>query len=125
VQALYLSRPIYLTMPSDPTGDGDGDGMSDDAEEIAGTDPNDGGSVLRIDEINVSGGSVSVQWMAVPGRDYQVEESSNLQSWQPVSGQGPVRIEPPSSPGAMLSVSFPTPGQGSHYFRLKVTFSNP
>jgi arylsulfatase A-like enzyme len=125
VQALYLSRPIYLTIPSDPTGDGDGDGMSDDAEEIAGTDPNDGGSVLRIDEINVSGGSVSLQWMAVPGRDYQVEESTNLQSWQPVPGQGPVRIEPPSSPGAVLSVSFPTPGQGSHYFRLKVTFSNP
>ena len=125
VQALYLSRPVYLTAPADPTGDEDGDGMSDDAEEIAGTDPNDGGSVLRIDEINVSGGSVSLQWMAVPGRDYQVEESTNLQSWQPVPGQGPVRIEPASSPETMLSVSFPTPGQGSHYFRLKVTFSNP
>ncbi|MCW1923545.1 sulfatase-like hydrolase/transferase [Luteolibacter arcticus] len=130
VQALYLSRPIYLTAPVDSTGDDDGDGMSDDAEEISGTDPHDATSVLQIDEFNFSGGTAFLQWMAVPGRDYQVEESTNLQSWQSVPGQGPIRIEPPSSPGGpalpqTLSVYFATSGQGSRYFRLKVTLTNP
>ena len=130
VQALYLSRPVYLTLPADLSNDSDGDGMSDDAEEIAGTDPDDSTSVLRIDEFTFSGGTVYLQWMAVPGRDYQVEESTDLELWQPVSGQGPVRIEPPSSPEEpalppVLSVSFPTSGQGSRFFRLKVTLSTP
>ncbi|MEK7950842.1 sulfatase-like hydrolase/transferase [Luteolibacter soli] len=128
IQALYLSRPIYLTAPTDPSGDSDSDGMSDDAEEISGTDPNNASSVLRIDNFTVSGGIVSLQWAAVSARDYQVEESSDLRSWQSVPEQGPVRIPASSGgsvPDAMLSVSFPTRGVGAHFFRLKVTLGSP
>ncbi|RYD68224.1 MAG: hypothetical protein EOP83_01210, partial [Verrucomicrobiaceae bacterium] len=127
VQALFASRPVYLTVPADPSAnaDDDNDGMSNEAEEIAGTDPGDSSSVLRIDEFNVSGGSVFLQWTAVPERDYQVEESTNLQAWTPVAGQGPVRLEPPASPGPLLSVTFPATPQGPHYYRLKVTRTTP
>jgi arylsulfatase A-like enzyme len=131
VQALYASRPIYLSIPADPVaGDDDGDGMSNEAEAIAGTDPDNASSVLHVGEFSVSGGTVSLKWMAFPGRDYQVEESTNLQSWLPVPGQDPVRIPPPASPGdpvlpTLLSVSFPSPGPSSHYYRLKVTLSSP
>jgi len=126
VQALYASRPVYLTVPVDPNGAGDDDhdGMSNEAEEIAGTDPGDASSILRIDQFTISGGTTFLQWLAVPERDYQVEESTNLQSWAPVSGQGPVRIDP-GNPTPVLSVTFPTPGLGSRYFRLKVTRTTP
>jgi hypothetical protein len=126
VQALYACRPVYLTVPLDPSSsaDDDNDGMSNEAEEIAGTDPGDASSILRIDQFTISGGTTFLQWMAVPERDYQVEESTNLQSWAPLSGQGPVRMDP-GSPAPVLSVTFPSPSLGSRYFRLKVTKTTP
>ena len=129
VQALHLSRPTYLTVPGDPANDDDGDGMSNDAEEIAGTDPNNATSVLKVSQFNVSSGTVSLQWMAIPGRDYQVEDSTDLQFWQSVPGQGTVRIEPPASGGpavpGVLSATFAKPAGISRYFRVKVTLSSP
>jgi arylsulfatase A-like enzyme len=125
VQELYLSQPIFLTVPEDlATSDEDGDGMSNSAEEIAGTDPDDSSSVLRIDQFTIAGGMAHLQWMAVQGRSYQVEESTNLQQWVPVPGQAPVSLPPQSAP-SVLSVNIPASGQGPRYFRVKATLIEP
>jgi len=65
--------------------DTDGDGMSDYAEFIAGTNPTNAASNLRIIRSFVSNGVMTAQWSAVPGRIYQVQTSTNLLDWSPVS----------------------------------------
>ena len=65
--------------------DTDGDGMTDYAEFIAGTDPTNPASNLRILKSFVTNGVMTVQWSAVPGRIYQVQTSTNLMDWAPVS----------------------------------------
>jgi glycosidase len=58
-----------------PAGDSDGDGMSNAAESMAGTDPLDGSSVLRI--LSLSTGNL-LTWSSVSGKTYQVECATNL-----------------------------------------------
>lgn len=55
--------------------DSDGDGMSNGAELIAGTNPLDGNSVLRI--LSLTTGNL-LTWSSVSGLTYQVEFTTNL-----------------------------------------------
>ncbi|MGC3957741.1 MAG: thrombospondin type 3 repeat-containing protein [Verrucomicrobiota bacterium] len=57
-------------------GDSDNDGMSDYNEIIAGTDPYDAASALRITEL--ANGNQLVVWDSVAGRNYQVLATTNL-----------------------------------------------
>ena len=65
--------------------DTDGDGMSDYAEFIAGTDPTDALSNLRFLASAGSNNVITMEWSAIPGRIYQVQASTNLMDWTPVS----------------------------------------
>ncbi len=127
VLALSAASPRYLNVQN-WTQDYDGDGMSDEDEWIAGTDPMNSSSLLRILETVVNGGNVSLSWVGTTGRDYVVEESFDLVEWHPV--YGPVRIEPPVTPGEpivppFLSVNVPKAGPGRQFFRLRVTLTPP
>jgi hypothetical protein len=62
--------------------DPDGDGMSNLQEYLAGTNPNDPKSSLRITAIsgNNVGSTATLTWTSVPSRLYYVEERTNLTS---------------------------------------------
>lgn len=60
--------------------DMDSDGMSDDDENTAGTDPGDSSSVFQV-ESAFSTEPYSIRWFSASGRTYQVEYSTNLSSW--------------------------------------------
>ena len=65
--------------------DTDGDGMTDYAEFIAGTDPTNPASNLRFLNSFITNGVITMQWSAVPGRIYEVQSSTNLVDWNPVT----------------------------------------
>src|ERR1041384_1587504 len=75
--------------PDDSTGDNgadgdpDHDGFSNLAEYLAGTDPNDPNSLLRI--INLQGFGQVVSWQSVPGKNYQVYATPSVtQAMEPI-----------------------------------------
>jgi hypothetical protein len=91
-------------LPEDPAAryalglDSDGDGQSDAAELVAGTDPYDAKSLFALTLAN--GSSVHTQsvtgngsgtvaltltWTSVPGKNYVVEASSDLTNWAMVA----------------------------------------
>lgn len=62
--------------------DYDGDGASNLSEFLAGTNPNDSSSVLKI-SISRSQSSFILTWNSIPGGRYLLEGSSDLKSWNP------------------------------------------
>ena len=64
--------------------DTDKDGFSDTVEEIAGTDPSDPNSFLRLDIERLDKTKVTLRFEAVPGRAYSVQRRTGLdiEDWQ-------------------------------------------
>ena len=66
---------IHGTRPDVP--DTDGDGIADGAEVAAGTDPTDGGSLLRIVSFSRDAGdTLRLEWSSAAGRTYAIWGSS-------------------------------------------------
>ena len=57
----------------DPNGDSDGDGMTNWAEDIAGTNPLSANSIFRITNVN----SATVTWSSVVGKTYQLKSATS------------------------------------------------
>jgi hypothetical protein len=67
--------------------DTDGDGFPDYAEFVAGTDPAQPNSILRLNSpVAQPDGTARLAWASIPGRAYLVERSSNGTSWTAESG---------------------------------------
>jgi hypothetical protein len=62
-----------------PNDDFDHDGATNDEESVAGTDPTDPASVLRLSVRRLPAtGDTILRWPAVPGRDYEVHSCGDL-----------------------------------------------
>jgi Tol biopolymer transport system component len=94
--------------------DADGDGMTNFQEYLAGTDPRNPASSLRLTmtPVGSSDGKATLNWLVSPGKHYTVTYKDNLSdsNWQPAPGnvyvigtQGYFRV---------------TPNQSSRYYRL-------
>ncbi len=70
-----------------PNDDPDADGATNGQEFLAGTDPLDAGSSLRIVSVQLLGPDILLQFATVAGKRYQVEGTDDLTrpSWSPVA----------------------------------------
>ncbi|NOS70893.1 MAG: hypothetical protein HOP33_13300 [Verrucomicrobia bacterium] len=60
------------------SGDFDGDDHTDLQEFLAGTDPTNTGSILRVMTITSLAGSATILWIATPGKNYRVQFKAEL-----------------------------------------------
>lgn len=101
-----------------PDGDSDQDGMSDAAEALAGTDPHDPLSVLKILHIDREPDAVAVTWTSVSDRSYVLEFSQDLASpsWETVT-----ELDALAGPETTSRDTLPTRiERGSGYYRVRV-----
>lgn len=64
---------------NDASLDPDGDGMTNSQEYLAGTDPRDKQSVLRVTQMLIFGNDVRVGFRGVSGKKYRLERSENVE----------------------------------------------
>ena len=105
---------------SQPSVDSDGDGMSDAAERLAGTDPQDPRSVLKaytdLRPELVGGGfsGIIIEWQSVPGKRYVVERTGDLSK-----GFSMVTLSPVASSNRTRFVDATATGPGPFFYRIQ------
>ena len=74
------------SVPEPPkTADSDHDGMDDDAESLAGTNPNDASDVLRIESVFRTSNAIELNWSSVVAKRYAIEYAEQLAgTWQSI-----------------------------------------
>jgi hypothetical protein len=92
-----------------PNADSDGDGVSNQREYLAGTDPTDANSVLRTRLLMTPQGP-RLSWDTKPGSMYQVQQTSDLSTWTDLGGQR-------FAPGTTDSMAVPV-GNSLGYYRV-------
>jgi hypothetical protein len=107
---------------ANPNADTDHDGMPDQAELIAGTNPTDPASFLQLQaQASSDSNSTLLSWLSVTGRTYTVQFKTALtgSAWQALSnnlqGTGPIFS------GTLLQVSDPVTTAAKRFYRLGVT----
>ncbi|HYV31425.1 MAG TPA: hypothetical protein VEO53_10005, partial [Candidatus Binatia bacterium] len=103
---------------ADPSADPDGDGMSNRAEYLAGTDPMNGQSYLKIEQTTTPGSAV-LRFGAIANRTYTIRYTDNpgLGPWSNL-GSFPART-------TNRVETLADPGWTSHRFYSVVTPAQP
>jgi hypothetical protein len=111
----------------DASADNDGDGQSNAAEYLAGTNPTDGDSIFRIIESRRGAdGTFSLTWLSVGGKRYRIQYAEDLGNGQTgafVDLMRDAQSETDSSPeGAASKQSFSdvAPPGSVRYYRVTI-----
>lgn len=100
-----------------PAADQDGDGMSNSAEEIAGTNPANPQSVFQVSQMQPGVGTMTLTWPSAPGKTYQVQWSDSLSS---SSFSSATSSTVPASSGGTTSWTDPSPGNARRFYKIIV-----
>ena len=101
---------------TNPNGDADGDGQKNRQEYIAGTNPNSGTSVFRVENARKVGSNWEFDLPTMNGRQYRVYSSPSMQpgSWH--------RHSTITGTGETLQISVPTGNAPALFFRVEVNY---
>ena len=111
-----------------PNDDADGDGLSNLMEYLAGTyafDPQDG---FSLSILSTEGNRPTLEFLAIRGRDYEIQGSADLQTWSSVgfslstdaAGTPPREKFRASDTRVLRPVVAPTAGEQPRFFKLIV-----
>lgn len=111
-----------------PDGDDDGDGISNLKEYLSGTLPFDASDGFRLTMIGPSGGAARLEFLAIRGRTYSLQSSTDLQHWTPVPFQiisgataGPLQDSYLSTEVRLLQLEVPAESSATYrYFKAVV-----
>jgi hypothetical protein len=70
-----------------PEADPDGDGATNRAEALAGTDPTSASNRLAATPQRDASGNLVLYWAGVAGKHYSIESSANLSTWTALPGE--------------------------------------
>jgi len=97
---------------ADATLDADHDGMSNEQEYLAGTNPQDPASRFT-QAITVDGGAPTLRFIARAGRGYTVQFSNTLGGWTKLSDVAPQAVT-----GEVAVADPSTAGQAKRFYRI-------
>jgi hypothetical protein len=98
--------------------DTDGDGMTDYAEFVAGTDPLNPPPPFRLSSRLISSAVCRIEWPAFPTLQFRMNSSTNLRDWAPYSGWM-------TATGSIGLLDVPIAASGPHlFFKLEVGSTN-
>ena len=98
---------------TDATADADGDGLANLGEYLAGTDPDDSASALRLATQGLVNGKLSMVFEASPGRLFEIQSTPALgqEAWKSI-------VEVDVKTGGPQQVEVDLPADGAQFFRL-------
>ena len=70
--------PLFTATNAAPGADPDGDGFTNAAENIAGTDPTNAASLVKIEAITNNMAGATVVWRSISGKKYQLQSREQL-----------------------------------------------
>ncbi len=110
-----IANHLNPNTPLDALLDLDGDGLTNLQEYLAGSDPRDATSVLRLLPVERFGTSVRLSFPSLIGRTYRIEYSTNLPPvWNTLTGASSV-------PGTGFPIFITDPvGASNRFYRLRV-----
>jgi hypothetical protein len=110
-------QPVATNSFTVPATDSDGDGMSDYDEWIAGTNPSDRGSALRMVDFQVTGSEARISWQGGTNVAQYVERRARLNG----SDTGWVCVLTNHPPTATTNVFVdPLGADGARFYRIRV-----
>ncbi|MEO7933317.1 MAG: LamG-like jellyroll fold domain-containing protein [Chthoniobacterales bacterium] len=96
------------------TADPDGDGWTNAEEFIAGTDPTNAASTLKISQLQMSGSNITVSFSTVSGKTYRVERSDTLENGSWTIVQGNIA----GTGGTVQATDVDAAGQAKRFYRI-------
>ena len=106
--------PLFTAPEAAPDADPDGDTFNNHSEYIAGTNPTNSLSLLKIDSVVLNTNGSTLAWESVPGKRYQVFGRLDLDNapWQAVGA-------PVTAAGATTAFTDATATNGFRFYRVQ------
>ncbi len=107
--------PLFTAPQAGPNADPDGDTFTNLAESIAGTNPTNAASLLKIQSVVQNGSGSTITWQSVAGKKYQVFSRADFSgtTWQVVG-------LPVTATGVTASYLDTTAKSGFKFYRVQV-----